>query len=160
MMGIFHEQLREYIIRPVLHKMGVYTEAGEELLVLTAATESLGGTFIHQVGGGPALGIYQMEPATCRDCYENYLKYNPGLMMSVDDYTSDEATCPKYEQMVGNLCYATAMCRAQYLRFSEPLPPAYDIPALAEYYKQYWNTYLGSASVEDAIRNYRDYTKT
>jgi len=35
-----------------------------KLLLGTAAQESRFGTFLHQLGGGPAKGAFQMEPAT------------------------------------------------------------------------------------------------
>src|SRR5699024_8406520 len=114
-MGIDHGQLREYVIRPVLEKMGVYTKAGEELLVLTAATESLGGTYIHQVGGGPALGIYQMEPASYWDLWTNYLDYNYWLVERIQQVCPTAGNDDSDTEMIGNLFYATAMARSFYL---------------------------------------------
>lgn len=153
-MGIDHHQLREHVIRPVMYRMGVYSEAGEELLILTAATESLGGRYLHQVGG-PALGIYQMEPATHGDCYNNYLAYHHVLRDTVESMS--QVSHPN--EMVFNLMYATAMCRAQYLRFAEPLPVAHDLPSLAQYWKTYWNTTAGAGTVAQAIDNYRNYVQ-
>lgn len=47
-----------------------------ELLLLTCAAESAMGKYIMQVGG-PARGIFQMEPNTEKDIWENWLKYKP-----------------------------------------------------------------------------------
>ena len=42
----------------------------------TAAVESRMGTYLRQIGG-PALGIWQVEPATHLDCWDNWLDYRP-----------------------------------------------------------------------------------
>ena len=60
---IDNKQLRELIIGPSLDALQMYSKEAEEILVFTCASESLGGTYLKQVKG-PALGIYQMEPAT------------------------------------------------------------------------------------------------
>lgn len=149
-MSIHPGQLREWVVRPVLHRLGLYSEAAEELLMLTAATESLCGKYLHQVGG-PALGIYQMEPATHSDIWNNYLKYKGGLAPEVAKYGRSSA------DLAGNLYYATAMARIHYLRRPERLPSAIDIDGLAQYWKDHYNTYLGSGKVEKAIQNYQKY---
>lgn len=57
------KQLRE-LVTHVLKKYDLYSADAVELLMLTAATESNLGCYIKQVGGGPALGIFQCEPNT------------------------------------------------------------------------------------------------
>lgn len=149
-MSINPAQLREYVVRPVLKSLGLYSEAAEELLMLTAATESLCGEHLHQVKG-PAMGVWQMEPATHNDIHGNYLKYRNELAGKVAKYGS----VPTH--MVGNLNYACAMARVHYLRVAEPLPAASDVRALASYWKKYYNTVAGAGTVEHAIQNYRKY---
>ena len=56
------KQLKELIER-VLRKVNLYSDAAVDLLMLTAAQESACGKYIRQLGNGPALGIFQMEPA-------------------------------------------------------------------------------------------------
>ena len=71
-------QFRECIIRPTLRALEPeipHSLVAEELLMLTAAHESHLGTYLKQKGG-PALGIYQMEPATYRDLHENFLRFH------------------------------------------------------------------------------------
>lgn len=41
------------------------------LLLGTAAQESAFGTYLRQIGGGPARGVFQMAPATAKDIWEN-----------------------------------------------------------------------------------------
>ena len=60
---MYKEHLRE-MIQFVLMKYDLYSRNAEELLMLTAACESNLGHYFKQLGGGPALGIFQVEPAT------------------------------------------------------------------------------------------------
>ena len=75
-------QLRN-LIRRVLIGIGGYSEEAENLLMGTAAQESALGEYIRQLGNGPALGIFQMEPETFDDIVRNYLSYRPDLCRKV-----------------------------------------------------------------------------
>jgi hypothetical protein len=66
------------LISDVLTPTNLYSVNAEELLVLTAAAESLGGQYIYQTRG-PARGMFQMEPATEHDLLINYIRYKPEL---------------------------------------------------------------------------------
>jgi len=72
-------QLRGDIVYPTLHYIGLWSDAAETLILGTIAQESRCGEYVKQVGGGPALGICQMEPATHDDIWLNYLHYKPVL---------------------------------------------------------------------------------
>lgn len=147
-MSIHPGQLREYIVRPVLRRLGKYSEGAEELLMLTAATESLCGEYLHQVGG-PALGLFQMEPATHDDIWENYLKYKPELAAIVKQFGHHTRELP------GNLYYATAMARIHYLRVPDALPSPMDVQGLAQYWKDHYNTHLGAGDPAEASEKYQ-----
>lgn len=132
------EQFKDNIIIPTLQHLSPiipYSEAAVELLLGTAMVESQL-TYVRQLGRGPALGVYQMEPATHDDIWENYISHRYHLE---DDlcalFISDSA-----EDMVGNLNYATAMARIHYYRVSEALPEAGDLEGMAKYWKKYYNT--------------------
>ena len=166
-MGIDHSQLREYVIRPTLHQLDWWSESAEELLMLTAAAESLGGQFLRQVGGGPARGIFQMEPATHNDIWRNYLLTSARRAPYADRIRglvprealeSPEGAVRDITQLATNLGYAAAMCRAHYRRVPAALPPADDIRSLAAYWKAYYNTHLGAGRPEEAIEKYYAYT--
>jgi len=151
------DHLKIDIVKPVLEAMGWYSRAAEELLLLTCAQESHCGEYLHQING-PALGIYQMEPLTHDDIWANYLIYKDEIADSVSRWELVKEP-DRAGQMKGNLYYATAMARVFYLRFSESLPEADDIKGLAKYYKKYWNTSRGDATVEQAISNYKRFMK-
>jgi len=155
---IYCKQLREFVIRPVLHDLGKYSRNAEELLLLTAAQESGLGKYLHQLGDGPAVGIFQMEPATHDDIWNNFLKYKPTLGNTILRWEMPRAfTDNNAKEMAGNLYYAVAMARCFYLRFYESLPEHDDVVGMARYYKKYWNTEDGAATVEEAIENYNKY---
>jgi hypothetical protein len=144
--------LTKYVIRPVLKDLGLYSENAEKLVLGTACVESDCGRWLKQLGDGPALGIYQMEPATHDDIWENYLdgnrKLSSGAKFYIADYTPRLA-----DEMISNLAYATAMCRVHYLRFADPIPD--NLPGQAAYWKRYYNTPLGKGTVEDYITAWR-----
>ena len=150
-------QFRELIVKSTLNDLLLYSPAAEELLVFTCATESLGGTFIHQVNG-PALGIYQMEPEIYSELWQNYLKSNSHLIMKLMASFS-VINVPDPSRLIYDLRFATAMARIFYLRVPEPLPDPKDINAIWAYYKKYYNTEKGKATQTDSITNYHFFTR-
>jgi hypothetical protein len=157
-MSINCKDLRELVVRPTLQHLRLWSPAAEDLVLGTAAQESALGTYLHQVGG-PALGIYQMEPATERDIWDNYLAFKELLADQVSDLITDASREDKVEEMIGNLYYATAMCRIHYLRVPEAIPVHKDIKGMAAYWKKYYNTPLGAGTEDEFISNFKKYVK-
>ncbi|MEE9302680.1 MAG: hypothetical protein V3U84_02735 [Thiotrichaceae bacterium] len=159
-MSIAPKQFRK-LVREVLQlfadqsgSKSFYSENAVELLMLTAAQETLLGKYLWQVKG-PALGIFQMEPNTYTDIWMNFLTGRTKILLALNDWIPSAGS---YElRMKSNLAYQIIMARIFYLRVPALLPPANDIPAMAAYYKKYWNTHLGAATVSDAIHNYMKY---
>jgi hypothetical protein len=133
-----------------------YSEDAVELLVMVAAHESLMGRFIKQVKG-PALGIFQMEPATHDDIWRNFISKDRKLDFSVakflPSYQSLVNPSTQAELLATDLRYATVLARVFFMRFKEPIPST-DI-GKAEYCKKYWNTELGKATITDYFNAYR-----
>ena len=150
--GIRPAHLLEHVIRPTLGVIGLESEAAEQLLLGTAAVESRLGSYLVQVGG-PALGIYQIEPATHRDVWESWLNYKKPLADRVRLTMTQGGIAD--EMLVGNLCYATAIARVIYRRRKEPLPQAGDLFGLAAYWKAHYNTHAGKGRIEDFVTTYR-----
>ena len=130
----------------------MYSKNAVELLMLTAAKESSLGYFIKQLGGGPALGIFQMEPATEKDIWNNYLKYRKKRQHIVERYDTANA-----KDLWFNIGYQIILCRFHYLRIQEPLPKHNDIHGLAAYWKKYYNTEKGKGTIQDAVDAYLRY---
>jgi hypothetical protein len=152
-----HEQFINVIINPALRDLGMYSASAVELLVFTCAAESLGGTFLAQVNG-PAIGVYQMEPATHNDIWQNYIKFRGNLvMMMLSNF--DCPYMPSEHRMYYDLRYATAMARLHYARVPKALPQADDVNGLWDYYKTYYNTEKGKATKKESIAKYHKFVK-
>jgi hypothetical protein len=153
--GIDPKQLRELVIVPVLRQLRLYSIEATSLVLGTAMHESHL-TYLKQVGTGPALGLWQMEPATHDDIWANFLKYRTDLA-GVLTYVAGDKT-PTADHMVGNLWYACAMARMQYRRVPGPLPE--NNPGdLAAFWKQHYNTPLGAGTVEQALPHFHNACK-
>lgn len=148
-------QFIKHVIRPTLEHLDMGGRAAEELLVGTALQESRL-TYLHQLGGGPARGVFQMEPATHNDIWQHYLSYKPDMVEKIRGLTL--AAFPGPQEMEGNMYYAAAMCRVHYRRVPKALPAAGDLEAQADYWKEYYNTHLGAGTVEEYIENYQEGT--
>ncbi len=151
-MSIDARQFRELIVRPSLKEVGLWSPEAEELLMLTAAQESHLGTWIAQVNG-PALGVYQMEPATHIDVWRYLLDNNrSGILARLPWRTQQDSS-----KLVRDLGYATVMARLRYLYAPEPIPAADQVYKLAAYWKQWYNTSLGAGRISDAVLKYHRY---
>lgn len=147
--------LRLYVVRPVLQHLEMHSEAAENLLLGTALVES-GGEYLHQVKG-PALGLWQCEPATWADLWTNYLAFRPALAAKMHELETPAALTEGAIEMVGNLWYAAAVCRLIYFsRVRGDLPDARDALGLAKTYKFAWNTAAGKATVERALPHFQE----
>lgn len=153
-MPINKDQLRDLVIIPTLHEIGLFSNSAVNLLLGTAAQESHLGTYIHQMKG-PALGIYQLEPFSHDDIYENVLKYHPVLKERVLKFLIPGIST--HENLIGNLFYATAMARIQYWREPSKLPEADDIKGLAYYWDKYYNKNPDKGFPDEFIKNYNVY---
>ncbi|MBF0448707.1 MAG: hypothetical protein HQL67_10945 [Magnetococcales bacterium] len=150
-MGINSDHLLNYIIVPALDLLDMDSPAARLLLLGTAAQESRCGHYIRQLDGGPALGIFQMEPATYWDIWDNYIRYRPEIKEKLSKRWPMQ---PLPGEMVTDLLLAAVMCRLHYRRKSSPLPPAADIRALASYWKQHYNTRLGKGTIAEFEDNF------
>lgn len=137
-------QLRELIVRPTLQHIGLHSAAAEDLLIGTAAAESHLGQHIAQVGGGPALGVWQVEPATHSDVWLNWLRFRPDDAQTVRRMVAqcwwlDAQNRPHHNALVSDLTYCCAIARLVYRRARDPLPKAGDWMALAGYWVKNYN---------------------
>jgi len=150
-------QFRELIVRPVLQALKKWSVAAENLLLGTALQES-GLRYLKQIGGGPALGVYQMEPATHDDIWKNYIRQgrdelgNTIFLATQAHWNQNENV--QSDMLIWNLAYATAMARVHYLRVPEPLPEAHNVMGMAEYWKAHFNTPRGAGTPEEYVANY------
>ncbi|NML16536.1 hypothetical protein [Azohydromonas caseinilytica] len=142
-------EFRKGVIKPTLLKIGLWSPAAEELLLGTALKESRL-KFRRQIGGGPARGLFQMEPATHDDIWKNFLKFRAKLADQVMGLRSSPGADP-IQELTDNDAYAAAMARVHYLRAPAALPPAGDVQAMAAYWKKHYNTVFGAGTAKSYV---------
>jgi len=145
-------ELRKLICQTLTPIDELYSPESLELLMATCAQESHLGTYRQQVGG-PALGIFQMEPATWNDIWANYLVYHTALAAEVKALQQIPSLGAR--EMITNDPLAIAMARVHYLRVPEPLPAMTDLAGLWRYYKAHYNTPQGAATQDEFFANYK-----
>lgn len=144
-------QFRDYVIRPTLADIDLGGLAAERLLLGTALTES-GLIYLHQLGAGPALGLYQCEPATFHDIWANFLAGRTPL----EGHVRELSVAPEDPmQLVTNLSLATAICRVHYFRAPAPLPDQRDAAGMAAYHKKWYNTVGGATDPTVSVANFQ-----
>lgn len=132
-----------------------------ELLMMTSAQESWCGRYLQQEGCGVALGIFQIEPTTYRDLWDNFIRYNKSIgdrLFSAFKIGHESFSV----HLRGNLPYQIIIARLNYYRFPAKIPSfdsegKPDTLAMAQYYKKYWNTVKGKATIPEVLRNYDKY---
>ena len=160
-MSIDNEQVKS-LISSVLLDLDEETEGkiplvpeAVDLLMMTAAHESKLGTYIKQVYG-PALGIFQMEPATHTDHWI-YIRDRKWLREAFENLGF---IYPTYWEMEWNIKYAILMARVHYYRKPERLPNmsrSNYLEALSRYAKEHYNTSVGKATPEKYLEDYHTY---
>ncbi|WP_044559075.1 hypothetical protein [Azospirillum sp. B4] len=152
------KQFVDEVITVVLKRLGLDADlqAPTELLLGTAIQES-GLHYRVQLGGGPARGLFQMEPNTHNDIWANFLKHREGLADATRQFLNGKV--PSSSELQDNDQYAAAMCRVHYHRMGKivgktPIPSAGDIPEIAAYWKQYYNTPQGKGTAAQFVANW------
>lgn len=146
-------QFRNEVVRPALETMRMHSPAAENLVLCTALAESRL-TWLRQHGDGPALGVYQIEPATFWDIYNRYLGTRPKIMECLRPLMNGEEPL---RQLVTNLAFATAICRLRYWMDPQPLPAADDAEGMGATWKRVYNTHLGAGDPAHFAAIYRQY---
>lgn len=154
------EHLLSQVIRPVLADLNMGGTYAEALVLGTACQESKCGLWLVQLGHVTAggLGIYQMEARTHDDIWNRWLSGQQDLVKKVNRWRCQYGNGMGPDEMVGNLYYATIMCRLHYRRVPEAIPD--NLPAQAYYWKKYYNTMAGAGKVEDYMQNWHQFAPT
>ena len=153
--GLDVKQFKNLVIHPTLFALDreiTWSNSALNLLLGTAIQESRL-TYLKQIGSGPALGIYQMEPDTHDDIWDNFLKYREGLSSLIEK----SFRVRNSKALVWDMGYATAMARVHYYRVQEALPYDGDVSKLATYWKKYYNTDEGKGTPLEFIEKYSVY---
>ena len=133
------------IIKDSLEFINLDSEDARDLIYKTGKAES-GYKTLQQYGGGPALGFFQMEPATCRDIWDNYAMYRPKYRDKLYALGFDEGALNF--RLMSNIGLQVALCRLHYRRVPSSLPKKGNIEAQAKYWKKHYNSHLGKGTVK------------
>jgi len=169
----------DHIVRPTLSYLALpHSESGgscERLIISTAAHESLGFTRVYQMGNGPALSFWQIEPFTARDLWSRYVirRFSSSLAIKLQSLVFpvripvqngiDLVSGPLdtvVRQLAINHPLSCAIARLKYFdsSFNFPESPAILSPAeLARYWKKYYNSEQGKGTEEEFLDNYETY---
>lgn len=142
------------IVTPALTKIGLASPAAINLVTGIGLAES--GYRTRRQVGGPALGFWQMEPATEQDCWTNFLDYRPLLAALVCKLSGRREQEITPQLLLNNDLYAAAMCRVKLYRSPKPLPSATCALALSLFHKEVYNTSLGKADPYQNVRLFQE----
>ena len=147
-------------IKKALKETNLYSDGMYKLLLGTAATESDFGK-LNKQAGGPALGIFQMEPNTAKDIWTDYLAYHPVLRSKVTKTLWKNVDLKT--QLRYNIKYQTAIAVVHYKRAEErkniKIEDNLSKWSASHYYKTLWNTHQGKGSTVRYFRKYVEYVE-
>ena len=140
------KHIKYEIVTPALKRIGLASPAAINLVTGIGLVES--GYRTRKQVNGPALGFWQMEPATERDCWVNFLDYRPflaGLIRGVIHPNQPQSTL-----LLVDDTYAAILCRIRLYRSPDPLPSPDCALALCQYWKLHYNSLIGAGQVDSA----------
>ena len=141
------KQIRE-IIEWSLKEMDLYSEDAVDLVYKTGNAET-GYRHLKQMGSGPAIGFWQVEPATLIDILDNYVKYRSKLEKGLKSLGFSRNGIET--RVMGNIALQAVFCRLKYKRDRYALPKSDDLKGQAKYWKRVYNTHLGKGTIEHFI---------
>ncbi len=134
----------KHLCTETLLDWGLHSDHCVELLAMICAHESLGGKHRRQIGGGPALGIFQIEPVTHNSVWDNSDSIRArakryGITEDVGRLETDDR-------------YSIWVARHYLAMDKNPLPKTPE--AMAAYCKSYWNR-TGKATPEKYLNDWQ-----
>ncbi|SHF96863.1 hypothetical protein SAMN04487965_3026 [Microbulbifer donghaiensis] len=147
-MGICLDELRLLVIRPTLKHLRAWSQGMENLLLGTAAQESQLGFHLKQ-GRRHGLGIYQIQPHTHQDIWDEYLIDYPALASKVRGLASQRDFLDHpHSELTTNLRYATAIAWLIYRSARVYKVEETDVATMARLWHQHFH-HGPSASARD-----------
>ena len=135
------------IIEEVLGKLekstGIRKTREAVALIYETGNAETGYRNLIQMGGGPAVSFFQLEPATIQDIFNNYVEFRQPLVEVLIQFGLDPMDlefCVKT-----NIALAICMCRFHYRRVPSSIPKTKE--QRAKYWKEHYNTNLGKGTV-------------
>lgn len=115
----------------------------------------------YQDSSGNAIGLFQIEYTTFRDIWQRAIKENhPDLGKDmIKNYAKSNPNDITFEDLQLSDELSAIFARLKYAHIKEPIPPAQDLENQANYYKKYYNTPLGKATVQGYIKAYKEFSE-
>ncbi len=138
--------------------------ASEDAITLvheTGFVES-GYKYLRQLGDGPAVSFWQVEPQSGIDNLQHYLKHRKSLMGKCADASMvDLKHWQNYDEKLWgeilekNIAAGIVHCRLKYWRVPKKMPNT--LEGRASYWKKYYNTDQGKGTEEKYIDTVKEY---
>lgn len=138
-------QFANLILEPALKATGMYSLDAMYLMMSTALLESKL-THMKQIPTGPAMGFMQVETATYVDVVR-YLGLHADLRGSILQYLERSYLPKNPVHLIGDLSLNVLVARVKYWMQTETIPSYKDIAGQAAYYKHYYNSSEGAATL-------------
>ena len=123
----------------------MHSPSAERLLLGTGAVES-NYLYLRQWGNNYARSYWQIEPPTCLDNINNYLKFRPKRLSRIAEVcmVTDGVILGLNEDTAStlleiNLYFAICMARLKYWRYPSPIPDPDDLEGLGHYWLKVYN---------------------
>ena len=149
------DEIRE-IAEYALYKIDCYSDDALALVVRTGMAES-GYRALKGYGkNNPAIGFWQIEPATMYDMMRNYIIYRAPYRKALEElgmkFKGDDIEI----SVMSNMGVQAALCRLHYRRDSKPIPSWDDLESQGKYWKRVYNTIKGRGTVKHFIKANKD----
>ena len=148
------DEIKE-IVEYALYRIDSYSDDALAMVVRTGMAES-GYRALKGYGeGNPAIGFWQIEPATMNDMITNYIHYRSHYkknLISLGMNFENDTTL----SVMSNMAVQAALCRLHYRRDKDPIPSWDDVEAQASYWKRVYNTVKGRGTVKHFIKANND----
>ena len=132
------------IIDWTLKEIKMYSPEAAEMVYRTGLAET-GYRHLEQIKG-PAIGFFQIEPATLTDTWDNYIGYRQSLKTLLWALGFDGKD--DVQRVMGSIILQVVFCRLKYRRSPKALPECGDLEGQAKYWKSIYNSELGKGTVE------------
>lgn len=140
-----------YVIQPALEvaeeAFFIKRTSTYELLLLGTAAQESHFIYTHQLGGGPALSHFQIEPTTAIDIVNRVPNFSAYFNIKSDTVL---------HHLEWNPFIAAILCRLHY-RLRPGNPAGTDPRSLGAYWKTNYNTHLGKGTVDQFVSSWNKY---
>ena len=152
-MGICGSEILECIIRPTLHRLGVYNPIAEQLMLGTAAVQSNMGSYLRSSSGG--IGLFGIQHDRHEELWDSYLAFDADLASEIRGFASQHEflKAPDME-LACNMRYAATIAWMIYVEAGIDLHKLHTTEDLAKCWYELYSRREAGFSPEDFVMHY------